>query len=94
MLAADSPYKSIQDLIDNVVQRPGKLRFSGSGRATANHLAQIRFDRITGRKTIYQSYKGTAASVAAMLEGRVDAAMAYTTAAKNMDQTSASSPSP
>jgi len=50
--------------------------------ATANHLTQIRFDRITGGKTIYQPYKGTAASIAAMLEGRVDAAMAYTTATK------------
>ena len=82
VVAADSPYKSIQDLIDDAVQRPGKLKISGSGRATANHLAQIRFDRITGGKTIYQSYKGTAASIAAMLEGRTDAAMAYTTAAK------------
>jgi tripartite-type tricarboxylate transporter receptor subunit TctC len=82
VVAADSPYKSLQDFIDDSVQRPGKVQVSGSGRASANHLAQVRLDRVTGGKTIYRPYKGTAASIAALLQGRVDAAMAYTTAAK------------
>ncbi|MBT5109923.1 MAG: tripartite tricarboxylate transporter substrate binding protein [Rhodospirillaceae bacterium] len=82
VVAADSPYKSLQDLIDDAVQRPGKVQISGSGRASANHLAQVRLDRVTGGETIYRPYKGTAASIAALLQGRVDAAMAYTTAAK------------
>lgn len=82
VVAADSPFQSLQDLIDAAVQQPGKISISGSGRATANHLAQTRFDRVTGGRTIYRPYKGTAASIAALLEGRVDAAMAYTTAAK------------
>jgi tripartite-type tricarboxylate transporter receptor subunit TctC len=82
VVAADSPFETLQNLIDAAVQQPGKLQVSGSGRASANQLAQISFDRITGGKTSYRSYKGTAASIAALLQGRADAAMAYTTVAK------------
>ena len=82
VVAANSPYETLHDLIDDAVQRPGKIRVSGSGRASANHLAQVRFDQATSGETIYRPYKGTAASIAALLQGRVDAAMAYTTSAK------------
>ncbi|MBT8429053.1 MAG: tripartite tricarboxylate transporter substrate binding protein, partial [Gammaproteobacteria bacterium] len=44
VVTADSPFRSLQDIIDYAKQNPGKLTLSGSGKGTANHLAQISFD--------------------------------------------------
>lgn len=75
----DSPFESLEDLIAFARENPGKITFSGSGRGSANHLAQIRFDKLAGIQTKYRSYKGTAASIAALVQGKVDASWGYTT---------------
>jgi tripartite-type tricarboxylate transporter receptor subunit TctC len=81
IVAKDSPYETLKDVIDDAKARPGKVVFSGSGKGTANHLAQVRFDNITAVDTEYRAFKGTGESIAALLSGEVDAAWAYTTAA-------------
>jgi tripartite-type tricarboxylate transporter receptor subunit TctC len=75
----DSPFKSIQDVIDYAKANPGKLIFSGSGKGSANHIAQVRFDKLAGIKTTYVAFKGTGASVTALLGGQVMAEWGYTT---------------
>lgn len=81
IVASDSPYETLDDLIADAQDRPHQVLFSGSGKGTANHLAQVRFDRLADIETEYRAYKGTGESVAALLSGRVDAAWAYTTVA-------------
>jgi tripartite-type tricarboxylate transporter receptor subunit TctC len=75
----DSPFKSLKDLIDYAKENPGRVTFSGSGRGTANDLAHARFDRLAGIKTTYIPFKGTGASVTALLGGQVKAQWGYTT---------------
>ena len=77
VVADDSPYETLADLIADARKRPGGIRFSGSGKGTANHLAQLQFDKLAGIDTRYRDYKGTAASIAALLAGDVDAAWGY-----------------
>ena len=77
VVADDSPYETLADLIADAAKRPGAIRFSGSGKGTANHLAQLQFDKLAEIETRYQDYKGTAASIAALLAGKVDAAWGY-----------------
>ena len=79
VVKADSPFKTLDDLIKFAKANPGKLTFSGTGKDTANHLAQVRFDKMAGVKTNYVSFKGTGASNTALLGGQVDAAWGYTT---------------
>ena len=74
-------YETLSDLIEDIRARPGEIVFSGSGRGTANHLAQVRFDKIAALKTRYRAFKGTGESIAALLSGAVDAAWGYTTVA-------------
>lgn len=74
----DSPLKSVQDLVEFAKQNPGKLTFSGSGKGTANHLAQIRFDKMAGIKTTYVAFKGTGKAVTALLGEQVKAEWGYT----------------
>lgn len=75
----DSPFETLNDLVDYARENAGKIVFSGSGRGTANHLAQIRFDKLANIQTAYRPFKGTAASIAALLQGKVDASWGYTT---------------
>lgn len=74
----DSPFKTLQDLIDYAKANPKKLTLSGSGKGTANHLAQVRFDGLAGVKTTYVAFKGTGKAVAALLGGQVMAEWGYT----------------
>lgn len=76
---ADSPYMTLQDLIDDAKANPGAVTMSGSGKASANHLAQIKLDKMTGIKTTYVPFKGTGASVTALLGNQVKAQWGYTT---------------
>ena len=78
VVKADSPFKSLQDVIDHAKANPGATTFSGSGKGTANHLAQVQFDGLAGIKTTYVAYKGTGAAVQALLSGDVLAEWGYT----------------
>ena len=79
IVPASSPYMTLQDLIDDAKKNPGKVTISGSGKASANHLAQIKFDKMAGIKTTYVPFKGTGAAVAALLGKQVKAEWGYTT---------------
>ncbi len=81
VVKAGSPFKTLADLIKYAKDHPGKLTFSGSGKDTANHLAQVRFDKMADIQTSYVPLKGTSASNTALLVGQVDAAWGYTTSA-------------
>ena len=79
VVPAESPWQTLDDFIEAAKAAPGKITLSGSGKATANHLAQIRFDKMAGIKTTYVAFKGTGASVTAMLGNQVKAQWGYTT---------------
>ena len=74
----DSPYKTLKDLVDDAKKNPGAVTLSGSGKGTANHLAQVNFDKAAGAKTTYVAFKGTGAAVQALLGGQVKAQWGYT----------------
>lgn len=83
----DSQFKTLNDVVDFAKKNPGKLTFSGSGKGTANHLAQVTFDKLAGVKTTYVAFKGTGASVTALLGGQVKAQWGYTSVgAKHADK--------
>ena len=75
---AGSDIKTLQDLIDRAKVSPKKVIFSGSGKGTANHLAQVRFDKLAGIETTYVAFKGTGAAVTALLGDQVTAEWCYT----------------
>lgn len=81
VVPADSPYKTLQDLIDAAKKTPGAITMAGSGTNTGPHLSAVTFNKLAGIKTTYIPFSGTATSVAAMLGKQVNAAMTFTTAA-------------
>lgn len=79
VVTADSPYQTLADLVADAKAHPGEVVMSGSGKASANHLAQIKFDNLADTLTTYVPFKGTGASVTALLGNQVKAQWGYTT---------------
>ncbi|MEO0635291.1 MAG: tripartite tricarboxylate transporter substrate binding protein [Pseudomonadota bacterium] len=76
---ADSEFQTLEDLVAFAKDNPRQVTFSGSGKGTANHLAQVKFDKMAGIETTYVSFKGTGAAVTALLGNQVKAEWGYTT---------------
>jgi tripartite-type tricarboxylate transporter receptor subunit TctC len=81
IVAADSPFKTLADLVRAAREKPEAVTFAGSGTNSANHVAQVRFDRELGVKTTYVPFKGTGDMLASILGNHVSAAMSYSTLA-------------
>lgn len=79
VVKADSPFQTLEDLVNQAKENPRQVIFSGSGKGSANHLAQVQFDAKAGIETTYVSFQGTGASVTALLGEQVSAAWGYTT---------------
>jgi tripartite-type tricarboxylate transporter receptor subunit TctC len=67
---ADSHAHSVQDLLDALKERPGKLNF-GTG-TTNGRLAALLFAKLTGTTFAIIPYKGSAETVEGLLTGSVD----------------------
>lgn len=83
LVANDSPYKTLDDFIKAAKQAPGAVTVSGSGTYSANDIANQRFEKLADVTTTYIPFKGTGASVTALLGGQVQAEWGYTTTAAN-----------
>lgn len=79
VVEADSPFQTLDDLIAAAKENPRQVTFSGSGKGTANHLVQVKFDQLADIDTTYVAFKGTGAAVTALLGGQVSAEWGYST---------------
>jgi len=71
---ADSPYKTIDDLIRYAKASPGALRFGHVGLGTSLHVQGLIFFRGSGVQVIDVPYKGSAEFTNAVLGGHIDTA--------------------
>ena len=81
VVGADSPLKTFADLVRAAREKPEGVTLAGSGTNSANHVAQVRFDRELKVKTTYVPFKGTGEMISSILGGHVSAAMTYSTLA-------------
>ncbi len=79
VVAADSPYKTFQELVKAAKERPGIITLAGSGTNSANHLAHEKFNVLAGVKTTYVPFKGTGDLTPAVLGQHVTGAISYIT---------------
>lgn len=71
---ADSPIRSMADLIAAAKARPGEISYGTPGVATANHLTMERIARSAGIRINHVPYKGSAETLQALLGGQIDCA--------------------
>lgn len=70
---ANSPFKTMQELIAHAKENPGKLKFGAVGLGTTAHLAAELMWREAGVKLVNVTYKGGGEMNVDLLGGRLDA---------------------
>lgn len=72
LVRADSPIKTMADLVAKAKASPGKLDYASAGNGTSLHLAMEYFKSVTGTDMVQVPYKGSAPMVTDLLGGQVD----------------------
>ncbi|MEX0317923.1 MAG: Bug family tripartite tricarboxylate transporter substrate binding protein [Ruegeria sp.] len=72
VVATDSPFNSMDDVIAHAKENPGKLTFSGAGLFVGHHIAALQIEKAAGVKMAYIPTKGGgAAAMKAVIAGEV-----------------------
>jgi tripartite-type tricarboxylate transporter receptor subunit TctC len=66
------PVKTPQQFLALAKSRPGQIAFGSSGNGSANHLAGVLFQHMTGTKMIHVPYKSAGAAGASLIGGEID----------------------
>jgi tripartite-type tricarboxylate transporter receptor subunit TctC len=73
VVGADSPYNTIQEMVDFAKENPGKVTLSGAGLFVGHHIAALQIQKETGAKFVYIPTKGGgAAAMKAVIAGDVN----------------------
>lgn len=72
VVAADSEFNSMNDVVDYAAANPGKLTFSGAGLFVGHHIAALQLEKAAGVKLAYiPNNKGGAGAMKAVIAGEV-----------------------
>jgi tripartite-type tricarboxylate transporter receptor subunit TctC len=71
VVAADSPYKTLAELVAAARAKPTSINFATSGNGTVAHLAMEQFQSAAGVKMTHVPYKGAAQGVTDLIGGQV-----------------------
>ncbi|MDP9902937.1 Bug family tripartite tricarboxylate transporter substrate binding protein [Variovorax ginsengisoli] len=71
VVAADSPYKTLGEIVAAVKAKPGSLNFASPGNGTVTHLTGELFQRRAGVKFTHVPYKGASQAVTDLIGGQV-----------------------
>lgn len=69
---ADSPYKTVQELVDAAKAQPGSLRAGASAAGSIHHLNLLAFGQGAGIEVNFIPYEGSAPAQNAAIAGEVD----------------------
>jgi tripartite-type tricarboxylate transporter receptor subunit TctC len=84
IVAADSPYRSVKDVIAAMAAHPGQLKYASSGIGSTQHIAGEAFSLATGTKAIHVPYKGSSQAQIDIISGQVT--MMFDSASSAMGQ--------
>jgi tripartite-type tricarboxylate transporter receptor subunit TctC len=71
VVKADSPYRSLADLVAAAKANPGSLNFASPGNGTVTHLTGELLQKDAGVKFTHVPYKGSSTALTDLLGGRV-----------------------
>lgn len=81
VVPANSPYKTVKELVAAAKADPGKLTFASQGVGTSAHLAGELFNNLAGVNMTHVPYKGAGPALNDLLGGQVNMMFATATAA-------------
>jgi len=71
VVAADSPYRSLADVMAAAKAQPGLINFASSGNGTVAHLTGEMLQKEAGVKFVHVPYKGAAQGITDVIGGNV-----------------------
>jgi tripartite-type tricarboxylate transporter receptor subunit TctC len=78
IVRADSPFKTVADLLAFARQNPGKLNYGSSGIGGIPHLAMVALGKAAGVQMTHIPHKGDADNMQSLLRGDVQAFVSHT----------------
>jgi tripartite-type tricarboxylate transporter receptor subunit TctC len=87
VVRADSPYKSVQDVIAAAKANPGKLTYASQGLGTSAHLAGELFNNLAKVQLTHVPYRGAGPALTDLLGGQVDMIVGTAAAVSNFVST-------
>jgi tripartite-type tricarboxylate transporter receptor subunit TctC len=75
VVSSDSPYKTLEELIQALKDQPGDLTYSSQGIGSAAHLCSSLFIHMTGTKAQHIPYKSTTTATTDVAAGRISFAI-------------------
>lgn len=75
-VAAESPYKNLQDMLNDAKARPGAVRVGSPGEGTGSHLSLEELMRTSGTKMTHIPFQGWGQSSPALLGGHIEGVVA------------------
>lgn len=83
----DSPFKTLQDLIEQARKAPGSITVGGTGTASGNHLGAVRLMKAADIRLTWIPFAGSGPTIPALEGGHVGALMTNSTMAlQNKDK--------
>ncbi|MBN8749569.1 Tripartite tricarboxylate transporter family receptor [Xylophilus ampelinus] len=74
-VSADSPLKTIEDLVNAVKKRSEPMTFGNAGTGGVSHLAALALQQKLGTTFTHAPFQGNAPAIVALLGGHIDAVM-------------------
>ena len=71
VVAKDSPFQTVDDLVKFAKENPGKLTVNGAGLYVGHHIATLQLEKDAGIKTTYVPEKGGTDAMQNVLSGKV-----------------------
>ncbi|SNT01888.1 Tripartite-type tricarboxylate transporter, receptor component TctC [Noviherbaspirillum humi] len=71
VVGANSPLKSVQDIVAASKSKPGSLSFASAGNGTSQHLSAELFKTISAIDMVHIPYKGSAPAIQDVIGGQV-----------------------
>ncbi|HEX2922687.1 MAG TPA: tripartite tricarboxylate transporter substrate binding protein, partial [Chloroflexota bacterium] len=72
LVKADSPYKTLKELVDAAKANPGKVSLGATGHMGTPHLAALQFAKLAGVQFGVVQFDGSAPAITALQGGHVD----------------------
>ncbi len=73
IVGKESPFNTVQELVDYAKKNPGKVTVSGAGLYVGHHIAFLQFSKATGVKMTYIPEKGGVPAMQSVIAGKVKA---------------------
>jgi len=70
VVSADSPYKTLTDLVNAAKAQPGAIPFASAGVGSSTHLAAEYFNQTMGIKMLHVPYKGSPEAISETISQR------------------------